>query len=105
MTRPARIAAAARRDLRAALAWITRDNPAAALRLREAVIRAADRIGEHPGIGAPRPDMLPPSRRLLALPGWPYVIVTADDIDPPIILRILHGARDLPPLLRDAAEP
>ncbi|MDN3566808.1 type II toxin-antitoxin system RelE/ParE family toxin [Paeniroseomonas aquatica] len=105
MTRPARIAAAARRDLRSALAWITRDNPAAALRLREAVIRAADRIGEHPGIGVPRPDMLPPSRRLLALPGWPYVIVTADDIDPPIILRILHGAHDLPPLLRDAAEP
>jgi toxin ParE1/3/4 len=101
MTRPARIAAAARRDLRAALAWITRDNPDAALRLREAVIRAAARIGERPGIGSPRPDVLPSSRRL---PGWPYVIIYADDIDPPIILRLLHGARDLPPLLRDVTE-
>ena len=105
MTRPARIAATAQRDLRTALAWIARDNPDAAFRLREAVVRAAARIGDHPGIGAPRPDMLPPGRRLLALPGWPYVIVYADDIDPPIILRLLHGARDLPPLIRDAPEP
>ena len=104
MSRPARIAAAARRDLRAALAWITRDKPAAAHRLREAVVRAADRIGKHPGSGAPRPDMLPPGRRLHTLPGWRYVIVCADDIDPPIILRILYGARDLPSLIRGATE-
>ncbi|TCZ55965.1 type II toxin-antitoxin system RelE/ParE family toxin [Roseicella aquatilis] len=98
--RPARLTAAARRDLREAMAWIQQDNPAAARRLRDAVQRAAERIGDFPRSGALRPEFLPPGRRLLVLAGLPYVLVYSEATQPPTILRLLHAARDLPDVLR-----
>ena len=43
--------------------------------------------------------------RFLALTGFSYVIVYNADRTPPLILRILHGARDLPELLRGQLDP
>jgi toxin ParE1/3/4 len=34
------------------------------------------------------------------LTGFPYVIVYTAARNPPLIVRILHGARDLPEILR-----
>jgi plasmid stabilization system protein ParE len=37
--------------------WIARDNPAAAQGLLDAVLRAAERIGQYPRTGVRRPDL------------------------------------------------
>jgi len=33
--------------------------------------------------------------------GFPYLALFDPTTNPPVILRVLHGARDLPELLRD----
>jgi toxin ParE1/3/4 len=91
---------AARRDLLSALRWIAKDNPAAARALREGLARATERIGTHPQLGTVRPDLAGDRYRFVPLTGFPYVIVYTADRHPPLIVRILHAARDLPDLLR-----
>jgi toxin ParE1/3/4 len=82
--------------------WITQDNPVAAQGLLDAVLRAAERIGEHPQIGVRRPDLTGSVRyRFVVLTGYPYLIVYTADRNPPVIVRMVHGARDLPRLLRN----
>lgn len=98
---PAELSPAARRDLLAAVRWIANDNPAAARALRDAVAKAAERIGEHPRIGTSRPALADEPYRFLTLTGFPYIIVYNADRRPPRIVRILHGARDLPEILRE----
>jgi toxin ParE1/3/4 len=91
----------AQRELNSALRWIARDNPVAAQGLLDAVTRAAERIGQHPKIGVVRPDLTPSaSHRFIVLPGYPYLVAYNADRNPPRIVRIVHGARDLPRLLR-----
>jgi toxin ParE1/3/4 len=92
----------ARRDLLDAVRWIARDNPAAARALRDGVAVAAVRIGGHGRIGALRPELADEPYRFLTLTGFPYVIVYNAERRPPLILRILHGARDLPEVLRES---
>ena len=87
------------RDVRSAVRWIARDNPVAADGLREAVIAAAQRIGTHPQIGVKRPDVVDGPFRFVTISGYPYVVVNNPDLSPPAILRVLHGARDLPTIL------
>ncbi|MDQ2803564.1 MAG: type II toxin-antitoxin system RelE/ParE family toxin [Pseudomonadota bacterium] len=85
--------------MRAAVAWIARDNPDAARALRDAVLQGARRIGGNPGIGAPRPFLGADRFRFLLLRGFSYLMVYTADTEPPRILRVLHTARDLPALL------
>jgi toxin ParE1/3/4 len=91
----------AQRDLLDAARWIARDNPTAARALREAVAKAAQRIGVHPHIGSVRSALAEPPYRFLPLIGFPYVIVYDAEREPPLIIRVLHGARDLPDALVD----
>jgi len=91
----------ARRELLAAAEWIAEDNPIAAEGLIEAVEAAAETIGEHPQIGRRRPELARGPYRFLTLSGYPYLIAYAENEMPPIIVRIVHGARDLPRVLRD----
>lgn len=90
----------AKHDLKAAVRWIAADNPTAAKGLRDAVIRAARQISDYPLCGMLRPDLMEENYRLLALTGFPYVLVYNAERSPPVILRVLHGARDLTDLLR-----
>lgn len=90
----------ARRDLLSAVSWIAKDNQVAAQGLRHAVVGAAERIGTHPQIGTLRLELADEPIRFLVLTGYPYVIVYDADQTPPLILRVLHGARDLPSVLR-----
>ncbi len=92
---------AARRDLLEAVRWIAHDNPIAARALRNAVATAAMNIGQYVHFGVRRPDLADEPYRFVMLTGFPYVIVYNADRRPPLIVRILHGARDLPDLLRD----
>lgn len=61
---------------------------------------AAIRIGQYPLIGSVRPVLAPESARFLTVTAFPYVIVYRSTVTPPRILRVLHGARDLPDALR-----
>jgi toxin ParE1/3/4 len=97
----AALSPAARRDLLEAANWIAKDNPSAARALRRSVAKAAITIAEHPAAGSPRPDIVPLPFRCMVLTGFPYVVVYHADRTPPVIARILHGARDLPEVLRD----
>lgn len=99
--KPAVLTPAARRDLADATDWIAKDNPAAARALRNAVITAASRSGEHPRIGTVRPDLAKERIRFVVLRGFPYILVYAADKMPLRILRLLHGTRDLQAVLRD----
>lgn len=88
-------------DLLSALQWIARDNPNAAQGLLDAALSAAARIGAHPEIGALRSDLADEPYRFLALTGYSYIVVYNASRKPPLIVRIVHGARDLPELLQD----
>jgi toxin ParE1/3/4 len=81
--------------------WIQQDNPAAARALREAAAVAAGRIGDHPDIGVSRPTLARAPYRFLPLTGFPYVLVCNAARRPPLIARVLHGARELPEALGD----
>jgi toxin ParE1/3/4 len=91
----------ARHELLVAAEWIAEDNPVAAEGLIVAVEAAAERIGEYPQIGRRRPELARGPYRFLTLTAYPYLLVYAEDEVPPIIVRIVHGARDLPRVLRD----
>jgi toxin ParE1/3/4 len=96
------LASRARRDLLQAVRWIQRDNPAAAARaLRDAVAVGAGRLGDHPVIGVSRPKVARATYRFLPLTGFPYVLVHNAERRPPLIARVLHGARALPGALGD----
>lgn len=97
---PATLSPQARDDLVQAVRWIAKDNPIAALALRQAVADAAERIGTHPDIGVARPDLAGEAYRFLVLIGFPYVIVYNPGRKPPRIVRVLHGARDIPEVLQ-----
>ena len=99
--RPAVLAPRARRDALEATRWIAKDNPAAAKALREAIAKAARLLSDNPRIGAARPEIAGERLRFLFLTGFPYVVVYDCEPVPPLILRVLHGARDLPEVLRD----
>ena len=107
---PARAKASARftrealADLRQAVAWIAREDPIAADRLRIAANRAAKAIGEHPAIGQVRLEFAPERFRFFILQHFPYLIVYEPDLTPPRILRVVHGAQDLAVLLADLSE-
>lgn len=96
---PAVLLPPARRDIRDAVRWIAKDNPAAARGLRNAVLAAANRIGAHPDIGVVRPEYADAPIRFLVLTGYPYILVYNATASPPRIARVLHGARDIPAVL------
>ncbi|MEO5347532.1 MAG: hypothetical protein H7834_14330 [Magnetococcus sp. YQC-9] len=45
--------------------------------------------------------MIPFPARFLCLTGFPYILVYDSTPTPPLILRVFHGARELPELLED----
>jgi len=70
MAKSAVLAPLARRDLLGATRWIAKDNPTAAVALRDAVFAAARRIGEHPHIGVIKPTVASEAMRFVMLTGF-----------------------------------
>ena len=101
MTR-AVLSPAAERDILAIIEWVAAENPVAARGFRVALDRLAETIGEQPLIGALKPHLASPPIRFLSTRGYPYAVVYTPDRDPPLIVRVLHGARDLPDALRSS---
>jgi plasmid stabilization system protein ParE len=78
--------------------------PAVADRFAVAVAHAAERVARHPRLGHRRPELLPGQFRFWAVREFDYLLVyNADHPDQPI-LRVVHMARDLGPLLAYLAE-
>ena len=101
MTR-AVLSPAAERDILQIVEWIASENPVAARGFRAALDKLAVTIGEHPDSGSLKPQLASPPIRFFPLRGFPYVVVYTPERDPPVILRVLHGARDLPEVLRES---
>jgi toxin ParE1/3/4 len=93
------LAPRAQRELRDAVLWIEKDNPAAADALLVAAIAAARRLQARPKLGRVRPDLAPTRYRFWSLRGFPYLLVYDAEAEPPIILRLVHQSRDLPATL------
>ncbi|MBY0335551.1 MAG: type II toxin-antitoxin system RelE/ParE family toxin [Acetobacteraceae bacterium] len=81
-------------DLRAAVAFIARDNPAAARHVEARVRSAARVLVEHPEIGWLSDAE---SLRRWQIPGTPYRLLYSVSADRITITRIWHGARGWPP--------
>ncbi len=91
----------ARREFLAAVAWIAKENPVAAQALRDALADAMRLIGAHSEVGVLRPYLTRKPYRFLKLGVFPYLVVYDSERRPPLIVRVVHGARDLPEVLRD----
>jgi toxin ParE1/3/4 len=48
-----------------------------------------------------RPEIADEPLRFAVVRGFPYLVLYDPTADPPLILRVLHGARNLPEVLRD----
>jgi len=97
---PATIAPQAKRELLAAASWISGDSPRAALKLTEVMLAAADALGRNPYLGHEQPDVARLPFRFFKMKGFPYVLVYDPTRSPPVIARMLHGARDLTDALK-----
>ena len=84
--------AAARDDRRRIFSYLAEHNPAAAARLVEALILAADGLASFPERG--RPSSVPGTREIVAV--YPYLLAYEVDRAAGIvrILRVWHGAQD-----------
>jgi toxin ParE1/3/4 len=89
----------AQRELRDALLWIEKDNPAAADALLATAMAAARRLQASPKLGHVRLDLASARYRFWSLRGFPYLLVYDAEAQPPIILRVVHQSRDLPAIL------
>jgi plasmid stabilization system protein ParE len=84
-------------DLFEIWSFINQDNPAAAERVQEAVLRACDFLSDSPLAGRVRTDLTSlPVRFWVVHPYSNFLLVYDPEKKP---LRILHGARDLPSLM------
>lgn len=97
----ARFSPRARRELRDAAVWIAEDNTAAAEALLQAAMSAAELVAARPGIARVRLDLAPARYRFWSLRGFPYLLVFNMERSPPVVVRCVHQARDLPEALTD----
>jgi toxin ParE1/3/4 len=78
-------------DIEEVRAFISADNPGAASKVAADLVRAAQRLGNMPGLG--RPGRVDGTRELIVPP---YVVVYTVIGNVVWILRVLHGAQKWP---------
>ena len=89
------ITESARADLREIRDYIAKDNPAAARRVMERLRAQARKLAATPGIGRSRQDLRPD---LFSFPAGRHVLFYRPQPGGIVLVRVLHGARDLPAL-------
>jgi toxin ParE1/3/4 len=87
---------AAEDDLDGIWLHIAADSPQAADRLIDRIEAAEQRLLEFPGLGRERPELLEGVR---SWPVGPYLILYRVDRPRLVIIRVVHGARDLDSLM------
>ena len=82
------------------LNFIAEGSPAAADRVEEAILQACEFLAGSPHAGRVRSDLTDlPVRFWTIQPYLNYLVIYDPEARPLQVLRILHGARDLPTLL------
>lgn len=88
-------------DLQSAAQFIHQENPTAARMFLEAAYDAFEFLARDPGIGRQRTDLGFPEIRSWRIQGFRrYLIFYRELPDRIQIWRVLHGARDLPNIIR-----
>ena len=87
----------AARDIREIWAYIAQDSIKAARRLRLQILDSCQRIATNPGIGHRREDLT--DKPVLFWPVAYYLIIYNPARKPVEVVRVVHGARDIPSLL------
>ena len=88
-------------DLEEIVGYIAQDNSVAAENVRQDVLETAESLGLHPDLGIRPRFRAPRFNGIRFLPATQYPVYLlfyrelADEIE---VLRVLHGARNLPPL-------
>ncbi len=101
--KPVRLRPRADRDVDLAFADILDDSgPAAAAKLLREMQEALDRISEYPRIGSPRYARLLKGLRFWRLRRFPFLVFYVEQARFIDVIRVLHGARDIPAVLRES---
>lgn len=80
--------------------FINHDNPEAADRVEDAILRACDLLADAPLAGRVREDLTPLPLRFWVVQRYSNYLIVYEPAKKPLqIIRILHGARDLPSIL------
>jgi toxin ParE1/3/4 len=101
--KPIRITPKADNDIDKCCAWIRKDNPIAALRFLDAVELTCSNLSQMPGIGSRRYAEISPMRgvRMIGIKGFEnYLLFYLEREASVDIIRLLHGARDIPGALQ-----
>ena len=91
-----RLSPEAARDIRESWVYVAEDSIPSARRLRLQIFDACQRLADHPGIGHSRPGLT--EKPLLFWPVGSYLIIYKPT-RPIEIVRVVHGARDIPSLV------
>lgn len=89
---------AAETQLLEILDYLADENEAAALRVRNAIYVAVDKLADNPGIGHTREDLT--DRPLKFWSVYSYLVVYDPHSRPLTVVALLHGARDVEKLLK-----
>jgi toxin ParE1/3/4 len=95
--KPFKLSLEASRDVQQIWAYIAADSIKAARRVRLQILDACRRIAENPGIGHRREDLT--NKSVCFWPVGSYLIIYNPARRPIEIVRVVHGARDVPSLL------
>ena len=85
----------AKSDITGIINFIRPRSPQAARQVRDELREAMRRLADFPGIGHLRADVTDEPLRFWAVHS--YLIVYRPETRPLQVIRVLHGARDLPP--------
>jgi toxin ParE1/3/4 len=91
-----RLSPEAASDIREIWSYIAADSVKAARKVRLALLDACQRLAENPRIGHVREDLT--DQPVLFWPVGSYLIIYDPTIKPLSIVRVVHGARDVPSL-------
>lgn len=86
---------------------IALDSPEGAARFLESARATFGTLAEHPRLGRRRSDLAPPFSRLRSFPmaGFPnHLVFYEERRESIVIVRVLHGARDIPHTLGGGGE-
>jgi toxin ParE1/3/4 len=87
----------ASRELQQIADRIALDDAAAAQRFRDSIVRRINVLRQFPESARPRPEFGPNIR---TIPIGRYIVILRVQLAKITILRIVHGARDLPRLIK-----
>ena len=101
MTRRFVLSGPAAQDLDEILSYVLeQDGPQRAQHVADHLYTAFQKLAETPGLGHKREDLT--SLPVLFWAEWSYLVIYKPDAKPLEIVRVLHGARDVETLLREA---